>query len=491
MSATTMSRIETVSLASMRPKRLGDIVFGYWAALRLPALPTNGDLYIPVDQTGEISPTTVRWAARLAFTPNTAKSYATDVLLFFRYLEAEFPGIAWQCADAEICEAFFALRLAQHVAPGTNRRNREGLASFYRAALADGAVSIDPTPARGFNAGRGGGKSAANWLTRRAFDRWERIGVRGLGGPSQELIENSDRNSAYFRLLLGTGMRMAEGASFLTLELPRTGQVRPASPPLRGRIPAMSSKGSPQVGRLFYPSQEDLRLLDKYIGGPRELSIQDGIRRGLYEHDEDALIVDEIVNAGTLPSSLRVRQASHGRSVTVKLDNLDSESRRHVYFIDRNGNRRPYYLWLTSRGAPMKARSWHYVVRAANTRMQRLDRLERDNPDHASLRVNIHMLRHSFALHAFARHAITELHRTSSLDQKSLRSFTRQDSAWIKVMILLGHANVETTRQIYAAPALTLDFLWHIEAAATDGRTDVEVVEAIARIDQRVRDSIA
>lgn len=67
--------------------------------------------------------------------------------------------------------------------------------------------------------------SEVRWLTPRAFRRWVDVGLRGCDADG--LVTTgwagrlADRNAAFADLLFSSGMRLTEGASLLTIEVPQ------------------------------------------------------------------------------------------------------------------------------------------------------------------------------------------------------------------------------------------------------------------------------
>jgi integrase len=135
-------------------------------------------------------------------------------------------------------------------------------------------------------------------------------------------------------------------------------------------------------------------------------------------------------------------------------------------------------LWLSEQGLPLAPDRWNTVFRAANLRCEQVLLTAEERQITRSLRLTEvrdktpyatpHCGRHSFALYMLI--VLNQLMETRfGLTAADRRDFTLLfGDPWFLVKILLGHADVETTKRHYLAPVAHLH-LESILAAAGDG----------------------
>ncbi|WP_405737521.1 site-specific integrase [Streptomyces sp. NBC_01537] len=181
--------------------------------------------------------------ARLA--SETKRNYTDDYCLFFDFLWGH--GRWWSEASADDLWDFEDWRTRSPRNPyrvGGARWNRglAALARLYEWAVQREYVLVNPVlvnpvlmrsvvgrageavlvpAARAKNART----SEVRWLTPRAFRRWVDVGLHGCGADGLAAAGSAgrlaDRNAAFADLLFSSGMRLTEGASLLTVEVPR------------------------------------------------------------------------------------------------------------------------------------------------------------------------------------------------------------------------------------------------------------------------------
>ncbi|MFG1930847.1 hypothetical protein ACGFK1_09350 [Mycobacterium sp. NPDC048908] len=107
-------------------------------------------------------------------------------------------------------------------------------------------------------------------------------------------------------------------------------------------------------------------------------------------------------------------------------------------------------LWLNEDGMPRQAHGWHHTFDAGNRRTAALGL-----PDFSC---TPHMRRHSFALKWFAIAKLVNSARIGHLSSQEAEDFRAQfGDTWHLVQTMLGHARVETTKNVYLEPFRQLD----------------------------------
>lgn len=449
----------------------------------------------------EVQPVFVTWAKALQQQPRTAISYSSDVTVFLNYLLER--DIRWDDVVAEDVDEYLEWRryharvergaaVQVGVSAQTAVRNRSALASFYGHAVRVKAISRSPvlpdSSRRVANFTKGRKAADANWVTRRAYNRWRAEALGGQGSTRVDSLLMVGRNQAYSDLLYGTGMRRQEGAGLLTCEIPDQPVVGSL---YRGRVPASLAKGRVARGRLFYMSERVCRGVREYMAQDRSAEEAFGLNSGRYERDPRALIALKVHKRGGIAHEITYEDA-HQRSIhRVRLDDLSAAKRAHLYSMDSEGRRRPLWLWLARGGSPLRGTSWGDVFSDASHRMERTRATLGPGSlveTTGAIYVHPHMLRHSFALHAFALASMIELTRAGNTSMVGLRRLIAENNIWTRVQGLLGHVDVQTTRDIYLEPIQAIEWEWFlaVQAQAPD-RLD-EALGLIADGDERVID---
>ncbi|MFF2298536.1 hypothetical protein [Arthrobacter sp. NPDC058127] len=476
------------------------------AALGSPRISLSRELlHVLLAPDGRLDPALLSWTKSLQRAPETGKSSAGDIAIFLNYLHSHL-GIEWRAAERDDISSFLEWRAQEYsfrrrgevrngVSAGTIARNLASLNSMYGHAVDKGFIKASPIPRRregspAINAGKGQTISDVKWVTRRAFWRWRSEALLGQANAHNDsVLMMAGRNSSYADLLYSTGMRRAEAAGLLTFEV---AQRQSGNGLFRGRIPASLSKGKPARGRLYYFGPQIRDVLVRYTEQDRAVEELHGIQSGLYEGIENALIATRLHRLDGIAESITYTDSTSGEVTETALDKLALSDRRRLYSIDENGARRPLFLWLGYGGGPMATSTWNDVFDAANSRMARIQTQEDSAgiilSNESSIRIHPHMLRHSFALHAFALAAMIELRRMGIENRRGLQQLVSESNIWVRIQALLGHKDVETTRKIYLAPVQTIEWEWFATAFDPHPRDLDAALTLIAQTDSRVMD---
>jgi integrase len=211
----------------------------------------------------------------------------------------------------------------------------------------------------------------------------------------------------------------------------------------------------------------------------RRAAIRRAQANGVYDRLADLRMVTRVT--GKLNKTLHWV----GRDGTVgsrTLDALDPVERAMLFTKSPEGLE-PLWLWLAENGMPFGPHSWEAVFRAANERCERVLTGVVEHPPHATP----HSARHSMALHMLvALHHAMDLRL--GLTQEERRDYRLlYGDPWRMVKDLLGHANVETTRDIYLAPVADLQLR---SLLVDDDLSDVtELLTRLAAASNRILDS--
>ncbi|MEJ8638948.1 hypothetical protein [Streptomyces sp. MS2.AVA.5] len=110
------------------------------------------------------------------------------------------------------------------------------------------------------------------------------------------------------------------------------------------------------------------------------------------------------------------------------------------------------WLWLNESGLPFRPASWENVFRTASQRCGTVLVDVVAEPPFATP----HMARHSFALYMLVvlNHLMDQRMGLTAQERRDFRLL--YGDPWRMVQDLLGHSELETTRQIYLAPVADL-----------------------------------
>ncbi|WP_228838955.1 hypothetical protein [Nocardia amamiensis] len=241
-----------------------------------------------------------------------------------------------------------------------------------------------------------------------------------------------------------------------------------------GQVPRALSRS--KRDRTFYASTDALRQVGAYSESERAWTIERAQEQGRYERLPDMRLITH-VTAGPAPKVHWVDRRGIEGSRALSL--LDWRERQWLYIEGARGSE-PAWLWLTEQGMPMLPDRWNAVFRQANLRCEQvlLSRAERELPRAeriAEIRgkapyATPHSARHSTALYMLI--VLNEL-----MDKKyGLSASDRRDFAqlygdpWWLVKTILGHRDVETTKEHYLAPVthLQLESILAFDTAGTE-----------------------
>ncbi|MFF0405653.1 site-specific integrase [[Kitasatospora] papulosa] len=399
--------------------------------------------------------------AKLA--PETKRNYTDDYCLFFDFLWGR--GRVWNQATDDDLADFEYWRTRAGANPGKvggSRWNR-GLAALtrlYEWAERREYVVRNPVLMRDF-IGRTGGvirvpqarakdakASDVHWLTPRTFRLWVNVGLRGhtaQGVPGAGWAGRlEDRNAAFADLLLSSGMRLTESASLLTIEMPRTslGGARYYS----GRLAPVVTKS--KRARTFYASAPVVGEVEGYMESSRAFAIRRAQAKGRYERLPRMRLVTKVAGLRRKVLHWRDQDGVEGRT---PLSDADVAERMKL-FIEGPAGPEPLWLWLNESGLPFRPASWENVFRTASQRCAEVLHGVVAEPPFCTP----HMARHSCALYMLVvLHHVVDLRM--GLTPEERRDFRLlYGDPWRMVQDLLGHAQLETTRDIYLAPVSDL-----------------------------------
>ncbi|WP_308406499.1 site-specific integrase [Streptomyces sp. AC602_WCS936] len=398
--------------------------------------------------------------ARLA--QETKRNYTDDYCVFFDFLWGR--GMQWDEASADDLWDFEDWRTRSPRNPrrvGGARWNRglAALARLYGWAVQHGYVPVNPVLMRTVVGRRGeialvpaaraknARTSDVRWLTPRAFRRWVDVGLRGHdadGRPAPGWAGRlADRNAAFADLLFSSGMRLTEGASLLTLEVPRL-QLE-GGRYYAGRLARAVTKS--KRARTFYASSVVVGEVEGYVESSRARVVRRAQSAGRYDGLPMRLVTHETGRRRRL-LHWRDRNGMVGQTALAEA----TVGERMSLFLEGPAGPEPLWLWLNECGLPLRPASWEGVFRTANERCES----ELAPVTSAPPFCTPHMARHSFALVMLVvlNHVMD---RRMGLTPQERRDFRLlYGDPWRMVQDLLGHAQLETTKHIYLAPVADL-----------------------------------
>jgi site-specific recombinase XerD len=389
--------------------------------------------------------------------PETQRAYAHDIKVHLEFLGAK--GKPWRQVSSQDLDDFEFWRRRDTRNPfrvSDSKFNRELAACrlFYEFQARRGSIKASPVELMAYTRRDGSTGSAAvlrvaakrrndvKWLTPSAFRFWARVGLAGYGLDEVPDVSwrgrNDGRNLALVEYLWSSGLRIREAGTLLLPEIPDRHRQRRY---YKAKVAAAVAKR--EVARPYWVSDSALSLVDSYVMSTRQQAVDRARSEGRYERLQGKIIVSTTVGK----AGVRIAHES-GRVGRATFDQLDPFERMRLYRETEHGLE-PLALWLGDSGLPMRFQTWQSVFTAANERMTRLRVATSAGPLHC----HAHMLRHSFAL----RMLITLLHvfdprvNLEADERKEYREMF--GDPWVYVSHLLGHANVETTRNVYLEPA--------------------------------------
>ena len=241
----------------------------------------------------------------------------------------------------------------------------------------------------------------------------------------------------------------------------------------RGRVGRAVAKGR---GRDYWIHGRALKLIDNYVISERDAAVRRARREGRYEALSDLNVVQEI------DRSRRVHYLSRsGEQNVTPLDELTWKDRM-TFFVEGDDGLEPWMVWLTDGGIPLPYRTWEKVFAEASDRCNALS---------VDIHCHPHMLRHSFAL----RMLMTLIHahdRRMGITAAERREFRLIfGDPWVLVQTLLGHANLETTRQWYLEPVSGLQVELFLNDDDLEESSVEDLITRVAKVSSKVIDAEA
>lgn len=405
------------------------------------------------------------------YTAETRRNHVTDLRLFLTFLSNR--DVSWTEATRDDIEDYedwrrFAEQNPRRIGGAKWDRELSAFASLYAWAVDNHHVERSPVAMRRV-IGRDGititvpaarakdaRRSNVHWLTPRSWRRWLDVGLRGhtIAGVVEPgwVGRLEDRNVAFVRLMVTSGLRRAEGGSLLTVEVPNralgTGRY------CRGRIAAEVTRS--KKPRTFYVAADAVALVETYCDSSRAMAIRQAQRALRYERMLERRVVTAI--AGGLNPTLIWRDQD-GATGRRELNGL-TVAERMTLLIEGNHGLEPLWLWLNEQGLPFQVHSWEGVFTAANRRCAEIltppMRLGFDPHRVYAPYATPHSTRHSFALYMLVV-LNTLMDQKYGLTPEDRRDFRQlYGDPWFMVQNLLGHASRETTVERYLAPVADL-----------------------------------
>ncbi|WP_157838488.1 hypothetical protein [Nocardia farcinica] len=399
---------------------------------------------------------------------STREKYARGLCVWLGYLDAV--GGCWRGVGPEDVDAFKFWRMTDEanplrVAGSSVSDNIQAINAFYEWAQERLDVR-NPVDRRLASWPRQGPLGRAEpfvatphvvrdrdvkWLDQGGYACWRDLGLRGLDRSGRELRgwrgRNSQRDCAFTDGLYGTGLRLSEWATLLTVELPADDESRGY---YTCRLASSCGKGG--RGRRYWMPRSVLVDVLSYVESGRAAAVGRARAKGLYDQVSDPLLL-----VGQ-DCGRRVRlRAGDGAVSDVALDTLNARTRARIFRQTRTGLE-PVSLWLNETGLPRLAAGWEHTFTQANERLARAGL--------GSVSATAHMLRHSFALRWFSVGRLIYEQRFAHLSSEELRDFRAQfGDTWYLVKTLLGHADIAVTMDVYLEPFRDLDVSLLIEHA--------------------------
>jgi len=396
-----------------------------------------------------------------ARSPLTWRKYAYALGLWLNFLLVV--GRGWDTATEDDAEYFKEWRLTDRSNPrpvetSTFAGDLAALRSFYRWAarvhgVADPVAGTDDLDLRP----HGVRERDIKWFDPAGYRRWRDLGLRGHGPDGRPdprwRGRNDQRNVAFADGLYGSGLRLAEWASVLLIDLPE-------DDPARGYTTSYLADACAKGGyghRYWLPRIVLLGVLD-YVEGARARAVRQAQQDGRYERVRRRRLL-----LGQHGGRLSIQEPD-GRQTSPAVTAIGPRARARL-FRPTSAGLEPLALWLNEDGMPRAAHGWQHTFAEANARIARMGL--------SGFMCTPHMLRHSCALRWYAVGRLAYERRFAHLDEEEQRDFRAQfGNAWDLVATMLGHRSPETSRRHYLEPFRTLELellLHHAQQAAVDG----------------------
>lgn len=374
----------------------------------------------------------------------TNRDYSQSLLLWLNFLDIR--GVQWWTATSDDAEEFEFWRTTDPANPepvGTSTFAKDVAAckKFYRWVAARYPDVSDIFAEVAFP--RAKREARVRWLDPAAIARWRDVGVRGrdLSGRRDRSWKgrNEQRDSAFVDGLYGTGLRLTEWGSIV---LPELAKLEFGRNFFTSRLADACAKGG--YGHPYWVPREVLSAVSAYVEGARARAVRDAQTAGRYDRIKDRSVICKQSRAG------RVEYVdSTGRRIRTSWNELTPGVRRKLFRENVSGLE-PIALWLNADGLPRDPHGWHHTFDTANTRIAALGLND--------FSCTPHMHRHSFALKWFAIGKLVYSARVGHLDGAQADDFRVQfGDTWHLVQTMLGHARVETTKNVYLEPFRNLE----------------------------------
>ncbi|WP_237112854.1 site-specific integrase [Mycobacteroides abscessus] len=423
---------------------------------------------------------------------SSLRRYALSLKTWLNFLQAV--GVPWDGASPSTLAAFKEWRMSAEAAQSRVTANSfaadlAALNRFYswvclmhpgienpirvrhsRMVREDRQPRLEASPS-------GVRRADVKWLTPDAFRLWRDVGLRGFSAEQLPIDSwrgtHEDRNVAFAEGLFGTGLRCAEWASVLTIEIPDI----PPGALVKCSLPDACAKGG--AGRPYWIPRKVLQAVRFYmLEGSRPAAVSHAQQNGLYERIPDIVCVE----GNGADRTVIVQQ--NGLRSRIALDTLSVEDRTRL-FRRTDAGLEPLSLWLNGDGSPRRKEAWSKVFSDANRRVAR--QLTRDGLP-PRLWARPHMLRHSFALRWYSIATYVSWQRSTGLTAAEQRDLRNQlGDVWFLLATLLGHRSAETTRLIYLEPFQAIQIERLVSLMDTDDQVSLtRLVDAVAANEPRV-----
>ncbi|MGW3690288.1 site-specific integrase [Streptomyces sp. NPDC005125] len=436
------------------------------------------------------------------YTRETKRNYATDIALLLTALWDR--GKTWTEATPRDLENYedwrrFAPTNPDRISGSKWDRELSAFMSLYSWAKKAGHLTRNPVLMKQV-VGRNGETlmvpeqraddarpSNVHWLTPRTWRRWIDVGLRGHtleGMPEPGWVGRlEDRNVAFVRMLVSSGLRLGEGGSLLTFEVPkrRLGGGRY----YRGKVAAEVTRSKKQ--RTYYVASEAIGDVESYVASSRAWAVRKAQKAGRYDRLPEMWILLEVTR-GLKP---KVRWCDQDGVIGERELNLLTWQERTLLFNEGPHGPEPLWLWLNERGLPFEPASWESVFRTANQRCERIltppEHLRKDPHQVFAPYATPHAARHSFALFMLVvlNHLMDQRYGLTPEERRDFRLL--YGDPWFMVQNLLGHASRDTTVKHYLAPVADLQL--RAMLATADDRIEAPMPELDAVFARIARES--
>jgi site-specific recombinase XerD len=435
----------------------------------------------------------------------TRRNYVRDIALLLTFLWDRAKG--WTDAAERDLEDYehwrrFALENPERIGGSKWDRELAAFVSLYQWAVANRYVSRNPVAmkqVRGRNGeviisaaarAKDARPSNVHWLTPRTWRRWTDVGLRGHGRegvPEAGWASRvEDRNVAFTRLLVSSGLRRSEGGSLLTFEVPE-GRLD-GGRYCRGKVAAEVTRS--KRSRTFYVAADAVGEIEAYTDSSRAWAVRRAQQKGLYERLPGLRMVIEITRQKNPVVHWRGLDGAVGRQPLNEV----TVGERMLLFTEGRRGLEPLWLWLNERGMPFAVDSWDGVFRTANERCQRVltppGRIGLDPHRVYAPYATPHSARHSFALYMLVvlNVLMDQKYGLAEDERKNFREL--YGDPWFMVQQLLGHASRETTVQHYLAPVADLQLRSMLAGASEPIAAPMPELDAVFAKVARASESI-